>query len=104
MAAGAVAGDRPVQSVEGEAGLGSVVERARVEGPQIRIDAGVLDVARDAAARRITVHPAPRANPLRDRLVALQAAGGCDLPSRLVTLLTVGRALQGSVRPRERTW
>jgi hypothetical protein len=70
-----------VQTVEREAGLGSVIEALDVERPQLGVHSGVLDVTRDAIAGSVAVDTLALGNPLRDRLVTRQALLRCDAAS-----------------------
>jgi len=94
-------GQRRVLAVEGEPGLLEVVELLRVEGTQLRLHAGVLDVAGDAVALDVAVHALLRRDPLGNRLVAGEALLGRDLAARLVALLAVVEAFELRVRLRE---
>jgi len=52
-----------------------VVEAPLVEGPQLALDAGVLDVAGHAVGRDVAVHADLLRDSLCDRLVAVEALG-----------------------------
>ena len=65
--------ERGMQPVQREAGLSPVVEPALVKRPQLGVDAGVFDVARNAVGRDVAVDPPLLSDAVGDRFVAGQA-------------------------------
>jgi hypothetical protein len=75
-----------------------MVEPALIEGAQVAVDPGVLDVTGDAVVRHVPVHALPLPDALRDRLVTREALGGGDTLTRRVTRQAAGNALERLVR------
>ena len=87
-----------MQAVEWKPGVARVVEAREVEGPQLGVDARVLDVARHAVGRDVAVDAYLRGNALRDRAVAGQALVSRDLPPLGVALQALVHPFEGRVR------
>ncbi len=91
LVAGSACFDQPgVTARQRETGFTGVVERRRVERPEVRIGALVLHVARPAVARHLPVHALLRRHALRDGLMTLQAAGGLGGAGGRVALHAAG--------------
>jgi len=91
-----------VLAVEGVARLGCVVEGGLVEGTELGVDAGVLDVARHAVVADVSVDSLAGVDPLRDGLVAGETTPRGDLLAGLVALLAVLETFELGMGRRER--
>lgn len=92
----ALAGDagRGVQPINRKARLRRMVERTLIEGTQLRIDAGMLDVTRHAIGRHSAMDTALLRDSFCDRLVAGEALVGRDLSPRGVALEALADPLE----------
>jgi hypothetical protein len=83
MAGGAFVGSGRMLTVQPEASLGRVFERACVQVPQLCVDARVLDMTRDAFLR-VSMDANRSRDAIFDRLVTGQATRRRHLPAGFV--------------------
>jgi hypothetical protein len=98
----AVPGDRCMAAVHGEPGFRGVIERLRIERPQLGVGTGMLDVTRRAIIRHVAVDTPLQPDPIGHRLVAGEAELRRDFAAGLVALLALVRALERRVCARQR--
>jgi hypothetical protein len=88
---------------KGESRLRDVVKIRRVERPDVGLDALVLLVAGLAIAGDVAVDAPFGRDPLGNRYMAGQAAGGLDRLPIGMALRAVGLSFEGAVGPGKRT-